>query len=198
MEEVWKDIDGFQGCYQVSNLGNVRSIDRYVRCGENGIKLQLGKSIKQSKNKYGYMQVRLSNGRKNKFSYTVHRLVAIAFIPNDNNYDQVNHIDGNKQNNYVENLEWCNNSYNQIHAYKTGLQDRNKYYAGRKRRKVAKLSKDLRILDIYETVTQAAKENGIYESYVDRVCLKQRETSYGYKWCFANEDMKVGDVVDEY
>lgn len=198
MEEIWKDIERFEGCYQVSTLGNVRSIDRYVKCGENGIKFQLGKTLKQSKNKYGYMQVRLSKSRKNKFSYTVHRLVAIAFIPNDNNYDQVNHIDGNKQNNYIENIEWCDNSYNQIHAYQNGLQDRSKYYAGRKRRMVAKLSKDLQILSVYETVTQAAKENEISESCVDRVCLKQRKTTNGYKWCFVNGNIKVGDFIDEY
>lgn len=198
MNEIWKDISGFQGCYQVSNLGRIKSIDRYVKCGKNGTKFQKGKVIKQSVNKYGYCQVRLSNGRKNKFSYTVHRLVAIAFIQNEIKYKQVNHIDGNKKNNNVDNLEWCNNSYNQIHAYKTGLQDRSKYYAGRPRRMVAKLSKDLRILEIYDTVTQASKENQISESCIDRVCLKQRKTTHGHKWSFVNENMKVGDFIDEY
>lgn len=115
---VWKPCPGFESDFEVSNLGEVKSIDRYVP-GRNG--LVKGRILKQFKNHKGYPYVRL-NKNKRTTEQSVHRLVAIAFIPNLNNLPQVNHIDGNKLNNHVDNLEWVSNSTNQIHAYKLGLQ----------------------------------------------------------------------------
>lgn len=103
MEEIWKDIEGYEGKYQVSNLGRVRSLN-YNHTGE--IKL-----LKQSTNKYGYKLVGLcKNGKEKK--YQVHRLVAIAFIPNPNNLPIINHKDEDSSNNNVDNLEWCTQEYN--------------------------------------------------------------------------------------
>lgn len=102
MIEIWKDILGYEGLYQVSNLGNVRSLN-YRRSGKT-------KLLKQGTDN-GYKRVELSkNGKKKK--YWVHRLVAIAFISNPNNYKEVNHKDEDKSNNNVNNLEWCTREYN--------------------------------------------------------------------------------------
>lgn len=119
MIEVWKDISGYEGVYQVSNLGRVKSLAR-TRNGRWGNKLPVPEIIlKQKKNRGGYMCVHL---RTNKESHpTVHRLVAIAFIENPENKQTVNHLDGCKTNNIVENLEWATISENTKHAIETGL-----------------------------------------------------------------------------
>ena len=103
MDEVWKDIPEYEGLYQVSNLGNVRSLN-YRRSGE--LKL-----LKQNTTKKGYKRVVLCKNGKEK-NCRVHRLVAMTFIPNPNDYKEVNHKDENPSNNNVNNLEWCTNEYN--------------------------------------------------------------------------------------
>jgi len=119
-EEVWKDVKGYEGIYQVSNFGNVRSLDRTVN-KPNGISyIRKGKLCVQPKSNLGYMTVGLTVNNKKVNKY-VHRLVAQAFIINNNNYPQVNHINCNKTNNRMDNLEWCTNSQNHIHASKNGL-----------------------------------------------------------------------------
>ena len=99
----WKDIPGYEGLYQVSNLGEIKSLN-YRNTGKEKI-------IKPRKNKGGYLRVVLCKNGKQK-DFLVHRLVAIAFIPNHNNYNQVNHKDENPSNNNVNNLEWCTSKYN--------------------------------------------------------------------------------------
>lgn len=118
VQETWLPCPGFETSYEVSNYGKVRSIDRYIS-GRNG--LVKGKLILQGKNKKGYPEVRLWKNNKQE-ARNPHRLVAQAFIPNPDNKPQVNHIDGNKENNSIDNLEWVSNSDNQLHAYKLGLQ----------------------------------------------------------------------------
>lgn len=118
--EVWKDVIGYETFYQVSNFGNVRSLDRIVN-KPNGISyLRKGKLCVQSKSNLGYMTIgfTVNNKKVNKY---VHRLVAEVFITNKNDYPQVNHIDCDKTNNRMYNLEWCTNSQNHIHAFKNGL-----------------------------------------------------------------------------
>ena len=101
--EIWKDIQGYEGLYQVSNLGRVRSL--------NYKKTKTVKILKLTSNTKGYLQLILhKNGEIS--SRKVHRLVAEAFIPNPDGLPQVNHKDENKQNNCVDNLEWCTNYYN--------------------------------------------------------------------------------------
>ena len=107
-KELWKSVKGFTD-YKVSNQGKVKSF-----------KLNTEKILKQCNDKKEYLLVKLSKSRNSK-TKTVHRLVATAFIPNPDNKPQVNHKDGNKQNNCVDNLEWVTQSENDIHAFKIGL-----------------------------------------------------------------------------
>lgn len=108
--EIWKDIDGYEGIYQISNTGKLRSLDRRVYNH-----FQKGRELKFHNNGHGYLNATLyGNGKKEKHSY-IHILVAKAFIPNPNNYTQVNHKDFNKSNNCVENLEWVSPQQNKQH-----------------------------------------------------------------------------------
>ena len=116
MEEIWKDVKGFEGRYQVSNLGRVRSLDftwlayNYKVCGYVECKRK-GKILKPKTSYNGYLQVCLKISSKNHYKL-LHRLVADAFIPNPNNLPTVNHKDEDKWNNRVDNLEWCTYKYN--------------------------------------------------------------------------------------
>lgn len=114
--EEWKDIQGYEGLYQVSNLGRVKSL---YRLNSRGQKIK-GKILKYSINPKGYAIVILCKNGITK-TISVHRLVAIHFIENPNNLNVINHIDGNKINNNITNLEWCTQSENVKHAYRTGL-----------------------------------------------------------------------------
>jgi len=117
--EIWKDIVGYEGYYQVSNYGRIRTLDKISK-NRWGEYLKRGKMRKLYLTKHGYVQMDLSKfGRKKSFK--VHRLLAIAFIPNPENKRCVNHIDGNKTNNHIDNLEWVTDSENVIHGFKIGL-----------------------------------------------------------------------------
>lgn len=107
--EVFKDIEGFEGLYQISNLGNVKSL--------KGVRERI---LKANPNTYGYLQVGLQKDGK-RYARTVHRLVAMAFLPNEYNKPDVNHLDGDKYNNCVDNLEWATEKENVNHAVETGL-----------------------------------------------------------------------------
>lgn len=113
MEEIWKPIIGYENYYEVSNLGRVRRIK-----AAHGT--QIGRILNGMLDSDGYLNVCLTANKNQKW-FLVHRLVAQAFLPNPENKPTVNHIDGNKQNNSVSNLEWCTQKENIAHAWRTGL-----------------------------------------------------------------------------
>lgn len=119
IEEIWKDIEGYEGLYQISNLGRVKSLKRYSKY-KNSKRFINEKIIKLQKSKNGYLRVELCKNNIKK-KYLIHRLVGYAFLNNYDNNLEINHKDGNKQNNNVENLEWITRSENERHAYKMGL-----------------------------------------------------------------------------
>ncbi|MBP94202.1 MAG: hypothetical protein CMC55_08810 [Flavobacteriaceae bacterium] len=121
MNEIWKDILNYEEQYQVSNLGNIRSKDRIVNTKGNATRLIKGSVKKLCVNRKGYAITALSKPDTTLWTVTVHQLVAQAFIPNFIKGTEINHIDGNKLNNAVSNLEESNPSHNQLHAIRTGL-----------------------------------------------------------------------------
>jgi hypothetical protein len=118
--ENWKDVEGYEGFYKVSNLGRVRSLDRVSPTKLGAIKHTKGKIMNLTLKNNGYLSVMFSVLNKRK-RFHVHRLVSIAFLDNEECKPTVNHINGIKTDNRLENLEWCTYSENSIHARDTGL-----------------------------------------------------------------------------
>ncbi|MDR1120216.1 MAG: hypothetical protein LBM08_04790 [Dysgonamonadaceae bacterium] len=117
MEEIWKDIKDYEGCYQVSNLGRIRSLSRIIQ-RKNGMSYKVnGKIFTGTPEKDGYLIVHLRNGNVNNHA-RISRLVAATFIPNTLNKSEVNHMNGMKTDNRVENLEWATSGENITHAYR--------------------------------------------------------------------------------
>lgn len=125
MNEIWKDVLGYEGLYEVSSLGRIRSSkDKTTHSDYHGTRKWKQRIFKQKTDKNGYKRVTLYKNRSPK-DFLVHRLVAIAFIPKVEGKELINHIDCNPGNNYVSNLEWCDYSENLAHAYKNRLNQSN-------------------------------------------------------------------------
>lgn len=171
MEEIWKDIKGYEGLYQVSNLGNIKSLEKIQVFPNGGLNIRKEKALKPNKMSNGYLNVRLYNSKQK--GYGIHRLVAQAFIPNPNNYSQVNHIDGNKQNNFVDNLEWCDASYNQKHAIQTGL---------KKVHKVKQYDLKGNYIKTWKSIKEITNYYNISHACIINCCNGKLEKTHNYKW----------------
>lgn len=173
VSEVWKDIPEYEGLYQVSNLGRVKSLPKHYH-QEMILKNKLTKD--------GYHETTLYKNNKSKCIRT-HRLVAIAFIPNPNNKPQINHIDGNKLNNNVNNLEWCTNRENIDHSLKTGLQN-HKGKNNPKAKSVLQYDLQGNLINRYDTLREATQMTGVLENKISMVCNHHSKTAGGYVWKF--------------
>lgn len=195
MKELWKDIKGYEGFYQVSNLGQVRSLCRYVNCGIKNNKKVVRKSkiLKGKPNWNNYVQVHLSKYGKSKM-LVVHRLVAQAFIPNPLNLPQVNHIDGNKFNNSVENLEWCTAKENINYSWKLGLSKTYPHTKG----KLTEYSKTLckhvsqydskgNFIKEYLSISDASRNTPCSTSEICACCKGKQKTSHKFIWKYVDE-----------
>lgn len=173
MNEIWKPIVGFEGRYEVSNFGNVASL-KFARGSNRRI-------LKQSTNTWGYSQVTLSKDR-DKTNRTVHRLVAEAFIDNPNNLPQINHIDENKHNNRVDNLEWCDSAYN------IGYGKRNRRVSNTLKKPIIATLPD-GTEEYYESAKDAAFALGISHSTIGQAVRKRKghKTAKGRVWRFAEQ-----------
>lgn len=173
MEEVWKDVKGYEGLYQVSNIGRVKSLPRLQVCRFPRITHEriLNWCIEQS----GYASVRLYDKGGKPKRIKVHRLVAENFIENPNIYPCINHKDENKLNNKAENLEWCTSKYNT--NYGSAIE---KSAIGRRKIIIAENEKTKEILT-FVGGTEAAKYFNTHKSYIWRICKKEI-IALGYKW----------------
>lgn len=154
--EVWKDIPGTNGIYQVSSLGNVRSIDRIVKHNYGGTRTAKGRTLRLSKQTNGYLACPVFyNGKEKRCN--VHRLVMLAFVGESKL--TVNHINGNKQDNRLENLEYCTLSQNLKHAFKNGLS-----CIDGERHPISKLSNE-QARDILKSIQQGAKTTELAKKY---------------------------------
>ena len=131
VEEIWKDIPGYEGYYQASNLGRIKSLDRQFVNTYGGLRFYHGRILRQSNLLGNYQKVTLKKNRHGSKQWQVHRLIAITFIPNPENKPEINHINRQPNDNKIENLEWCTRSENVKHFYRTGGYFRYKWSAGK-------------------------------------------------------------------
>lgn len=177
--EIWKAIKGYEGLYEVSNLGNVKT-------------LKNNKVLKPYISNAKYLLVSLYKNGKRKHK-TIHRLVAEAFIPNIENKTQVNHIDGNKQNNNVKNLEWTSASENLKHAYAIGIKKvSSKNYTTIKKaqetckRKIIQYDLQGNFIRKWNSLKEAGTKLNIVSQNISKVCMGQRNKAGGFIWRYDN------------
>ena len=192
MEEIWKDIPGYGGKYQVSSIGRVRSMWR-----NNQHKDHIGSItvLKQTEREDGYMRVRLTLNGEGTNHY-VHKLVAEAFIPNPGNLPQINHKDENKSNNCVDNLEWCDAKYNSNYGTKV------ERWKPQVVKPIIQTTLDGEFVRLFESAEAAERECGYDASYLNLVCHGKRPQAYGYKFQFAQQQghqspEKILQALDE-
>lgn len=154
MIEIWKDIPNYENLYQISNLGRIKSLQNYRKY-----------NILTPRIKKGYYTIGLRKNGKRKW-YLIHRLVAKTFIPNNDNLPQVNHIDENKLNNRVNNLEWCNASYNNNY----GTRQERVSNTNKLRKEVYKYDKEGNLLAKYHSVKEASIKNKCSISTISEYC----------------------------
>ena len=173
MIETWKEIEGYSGKYQVSNLGRVRAMWRSNQYGHKIDNIHYFKPVLNR----NYYRVPLSIGNKTKYFY-VHILVANAFVPNPNGYPQVNHKDENTKNNCADNLEWCTPKYNSNYG------TRNRRMGDTQSIPIIQLTKNGEIVREWKSAAYAAKVLGLKASYINSVVNSKphRNSAYNYKW----------------
>jgi hypothetical protein len=182
MSVKWADVIGYEGLYEVSTDGRIRTV-QHVTNGHTIPSKELAVSIYKSQR---YARVRLYKDGKSK-DILVHRIVAETFIPNPENKPQVNHIDGNRTNNRVDNLEWCTQAENNRHAIDNGLQ--NPYTAiEATKKKVLQLSMDGEFIKEWSSLTEAAKSLKLQVSNISHCCSGRIRSTGGYKWRRCSEN----------
>lgn len=176
MKEIWKDIANWEGYYQVSNTGRVKSLHRKYY---NGYKMipKDERILKQSKTGSGYCKLTLSRNGKSNYRM-IHRLVAQAFIKNPENKRDVNHKDGNKMNNNINNLEWMTQLENARHAYKNGL-----ITIDHHNKPVCQINGGS-VIASFKSASEASRQTGICRPCIAKCCSNKQETSGGFKWSF--------------
>lgn len=188
MTEVWKPIANTDDVYWVSNLGNVRSTDRIVTYSDGRKELHEGKIIIGGKSNNGYRIVGLTIGKKRKY-YTVHRLVATAFIPNPNNKPQINHKNGIRTDNRADNLDWCSQSENMKHSYRVLGRKSPRGNLGNtgklcNRAKIILQIKDGKIVAEFYGSCEAARKTGISQAHIVSVANHKKyfKSAGGFQW----------------
>lgn len=146
MSEIWRDIPRYEGLYSISTSGDIKSLGRLIRC-RGGERFKNETNVTSYPNQKGYVMVQLYKGGHRK-NFTIHRLLSITFLENPENLPQINHKDGNKQNNSLENLEWCSSLHNVQHSRITGL---NKNYGEKVNTVKLKESEVLKIDRLYRS-----------------------------------------------
>ena len=179
--EIWRDIDGFEGRYQISSEGRIKSVDVYTIDTIGRRQLHRGKFLKVRYDKDGYKKISLYDGK----SYSIHRLVAQAFIPNPNNYPIINHKDENKQNNCVENLEWCTYKYNANYGTAIDRKKANTDYvelAKKHHKRIVQNTLNDAPIKEWASIKEASDSLNLDKGSICK-CLKGKvKTCGGYKW----------------
>lgn len=192
--EEWRAVKGYEGLYEVSNTGKVRSLYRYK------------KELKPMKARNGYLRVDLFNDKGRK-QFSIHRLVATAFIENPGNLPQVNHKDENKENNHVDNLEWCSQQANNTHGTRLRRMVAHTDYSNRVSHpnqikavsiSIDQFSKDGKYIRTWRSATEfCIANNKTSIAPIRRCCQGERKTAYGYVFRNSerNDDLSVTSCV---
>ena len=201
-EEIWKDIKGYEGYYQISNMGRVKSLERTVRSGRGCYRTVSEKILKAGDNGHGYLYVILRKDGKDK-TCRINRLVAQAFLENPDNLPEVNHKNEDKTDNRVENLEWCSKLYNI--KYGTGIKRRADKLKGRKlseehKKKIAEknrnntkrckpifsVSKESGLIMWWQSAKEASRQLGIPQCNICACCKGRQKSAGGHIWFYAD------------
>ena len=172
-DEIWKDIPGYEGLYQVSSLGRVKSLDRNIKHAFGGYSKRKGMIKKPQVQKDGYVKIPLCKDGVNK-NFLIHRLVAMAFIPNTENKEYVDHINTIRNDNRVENLRWA-----------TEIENGNNILTIKKRSKMVKC---ITTGEIFKKVKEAAQKYNIDKSDISKCCKGKKKDVKGYKFEYYKEE----------
>ncbi len=177
--EIWEDIKGFEGHYQVSTLGRVRSLDRVVKSGQ----FVRGKILKAATDKAGYVFIYLRKDCKSIF-FRIHRLVALTFIKNPANKLEVNHINGIKKDNKVDNLEWCTTSENRLHSFRKLNRKPSRAWLGKfgkdnpRSMKIIQETKQGEMVATFNSMTEASAKTGFTMATISKIINKKVTPRY--------------------
>lgn len=177
--EIWKDIKGWEDYYQVSSYGRFRGKDRYANVCGGGKRLVKGRILKPTVCTNGYLEAHLHKNGESKI-FLLHRLVAMHFIENPNNYQEVNHKDEDIKNCHVDNLEWCTSKYNANYGTRNQRMIKEKYL-----KPVVMCDENGNKLKEYKSMGDACRDTGADISSMIRVCKGRQRTCVGYVWKYA-------------
>lgn len=176
--EVWRDIEGYEGKYQVSNMGRVKSLPKQ----DGFYQIKHERILKPIPTKNGYLRVHLRNSSKQDI-VLIHRLVAMLFVKNPNGFKVVNHKDENKFNNRADNLEWCTHVYNV--NYGTGIKRRTEKFRMEHSRSVDMFDLNGNYIRTYDCMRDV-RNDGFSPSNVFACCVGRYKQHHGYKWRYSN------------
>lgn len=179
-KEIWKDVPGYDGVYQVSSIGRVRSVTRVIKHGDHK-RTSYGTILIQYVTVWGYMGIGFYKDRKRK-CHPIHRLVAIAFIPNPENKKQVNHKNGIKTDNRIENLEWATPHENISHAFSNGLSFVKRGSGNHFAKAIVQYDLKGNFVAKYGCAMDAYRKHGYHSSNLSKACKKKIKTAYGFIW----------------
>ena len=185
MKEIWKDIKGYDGIYQISDRGRVKSVYRVTKYVTGRTRTEKERVLKQEVNLHGYCTLRLCKNSEYK-RFFIHRLIANAFIPNPKNKSSINHINSIRDDNEIDNLEWVTHSENCIHGHKYGnMKNSSKVHCGNVGKSVFQISRDGAVIRKYNTMTDASVSTGTLRTNIGLACRGKLKTAGGYKWAYA-------------
>ncbi|WAX17991.1 DNA endonuclease [Streptococcus phage SG586P1] len=174
-KEIWKDITGYEGLYQVSDQGRVKSLERKFHIWHGGERIQKERILKQATTHNGYLRVTLYAGDKPK-TLKVHRLVCEAFHKNPNNKPEVNHINENRTDNRACNLEWCTRRENCNHG------THNERVAKALSKTVGQFSLDGKLIKVWQSASEVRRQIGFNQGYVSAAARGEHKQAYGFIW----------------
>lgn len=184
--EIWRDIPGYEGLYQISNLGRIKSLDRYVKHWRGGLKKRKGIILALIYDKDGYTHVKLGKDGI-IITKSIHRLVAETFIYNPDNLPIINHKDENPSNNCVWNLEWCTVAYNNKYGNRLNKVSKKLKNNSFTSKPVLQYTLDGQLVKQYPSIKEACRQTGIKHPNLSACCLHKPgfKTAGGYSWEFA-------------